>query len=214
MVEIKSGALLGAHGRYQGMVIFQKGKKTYGRALPSYDGNADSPSRKVQNARLAAAVTHYQTIKETFLYHAWRMEATRREVISGYNLFLKENIKAYNTDYTVGDFRLLTLVPGALQVPFRMQQQEAPAGVLSITWEASPWVSRQRNKDTFMLAVIYDDEPFRVEIIENTGITRLDGTATIPLAKAGAGKAYVYAFFTNEARDAFTNHVYFNGKLE
>ena len=214
MVEIKSGALLGAHGRYQGMVIFQKGKKTYGRALPSYDGNADSPSRKVQTARLAAAVTHYQTIKETFLYHAWRMEATRREVISGYNLFLKENIKAYNTDYTVGDFRLLTLIPGALQVPFRMQQQEAPAGVLSITWEASPWVSRQRNKDTFMLAVIYDDEPFRVEIIENTGITRLDGTATIPLAKAGAGKAHVYAFFTNEARDAFTNNVYFNVKLE
>ena len=155
MVEIKSGALLGAHGRYQGMVIFQKGKKTYGRALPSYDGNADSPSRKVQNARLAAAVTHYQTIKETFLYHAWRMEATRREVISGYNLFLKENIKAYNTDYTVGDFRLLTLVPGALQVPFRMQQQEAPAGVFSITWEASPWVSRQRNKDTFMLCLLY-----------------------------------------------------------
>ena len=93
MVEIKSGALLGAHGRYQGMVIFQKGKKTYGRALPSYDGNADSPSRKVQNARLAAAVTHYQTIKETFLYHAWRMEATRREVISGYNLFLKQSVQ-------------------------------------------------------------------------------------------------------------------------
>lgn len=214
MVEIKSGALLGAHGRYQGMVVFQKGNKTYGRALPSYDGNADSPSRKVQNARLAAAVTHYQTIKETFLYHAWRMEATRREVISGYNLFLKENIKAYNTDYTVGDFRLLTLVAGALQVPFRMQQQEAPAGVLSITWEASPWVSRQRNEDAFMLAVIYDDEPFRVEIIENTGITRLDGTATIPLVKAGAGEAHVYAFFTNEKRDAFTNNVYFNVKLE
>ena len=214
MVEIKSGALLGAHGRYQGMVVFQKGNKTYGRALPSFDGNADSPSRKVQNARLAAAVTHYQTIKETFLYHAWRMEASRREVISGYNLFLKENIKAYNTDYTVGDFRLLTLVAGALQVPFRMQQQEAPAGVLSITWEASPWVSRQRNKDAFMLAVIYDDEPFRVEIIENTGITRLDGTATIPLAKAGAKEAHVYAFFTNEARDAFTNNVYFNVKLE
>lgn len=214
MVEIKSGALLGAHGRYQGMVVFQKGNKTYGRALPSYDGNADSPSRKVQNARLAAAVTHYQTIKETFLYHAWRMEATRREVISGYNLFLKENIKAYNTDYTVGDFRLLTLVAGALQVPFQMQQQEAPAGVLSITWEASPWVSRQRNEDAFMLAVIYDDEPFRVEIIENTGITRLDGTATIPLAKAGAGEAHVYAFFTNEKRDAFTNNVYFNVKLE
>lgn len=42
MVEIKSGVLKDAKGQYKGMVIFQKGKKTFGRALPSYDGNAGS----------------------------------------------------------------------------------------------------------------------------------------------------------------------------
>ncbi len=214
MVEIKSGLLKNAHGRYDGMVIFQKGKKTFGRSLPSYDGNSGSPTRARQNARLSSAVTHYQAIKNTFLYHAWRMEATRREIVSGYNLFLKSNISAYNTDYTVGDFTLLTFILGTLPVPFQMRQQESPAGVLSITWEASPWSNDRRNKDKLSFAVVYDNEPFRVEIIENTGITRFDGEAIIPFARAGAREAHVYAFFTTEKKDAFSNNVYFNVKLE
>lgn len=213
MVEIKSGALKDAKGKYKGMVIFQKGKKTFGRALPSYDGNAGSPTRAAQNARLAAVVTLYQSIKETYLCHAWRMEATRKEISSGYNLFISTNLQAYGTDCTVGDFQLLHLTRGVLQTPFQLRRQEAPAGTLSLTWEPAPWSNYHRNRDELALAVIYDHEPFRVEIIDHTGITREDGSAAITLEQPLAREAHVYAFFVNTTRDGFSNSTYFNVPL-
>ncbi|WP_018339408.1 hypothetical protein [Butyricimonas synergistica] len=214
MVEIKSGVLKDAKGQYKGMVIFQKGKKTFGRALPSYDGNAGSATRAAQNARMAAVVTLYQSIKKTYLYDTWRMEATRKEIISGYNLFIQTNLQAYNANYSTGDFRLLHLTLGTLQIPFQMWQQEAPAGMISLIWETTPWSSDRRNKDELALAVIYDNEPFRVEIIDHTGTTRADGRTLIPLENPSAREAHVYAFFMNQEKDKFTNSIYFNVQLK
>ena len=57
MVEIKSGLLKDAHGQFDGMVIYHKRGKTFGRKFPSYDGNAGSPTRAHQNTRLSSVVT-------------------------------------------------------------------------------------------------------------------------------------------------------------
>ena len=114
MVEIKSGLLKDAHGRHDGMVIYHKRGKTFGRKLPSYDGNVDSPIRARQNARLSSVVTLYQSVKNTFLVYSWNREANNRDISSGYNLFVKENINAFDTDYNVGDFALLKFTLGDL----------------------------------------------------------------------------------------------------
>ena len=214
MVEIKSGLLKDAHGQFDGMVIYHKRGKTFGRKFPSYDGNAGSPTRAHQNTRLSSVVTLYQSVKNTFLVYSWNREANNRNIASGYNLFVKENINAYDTDYNIGDFALLKFTVGDLQMPFHFRQQDAPEGVLSINWETSPWILDRRNKDELVLAVIYDNEPFRVQIIENTGITRTDGIANIPLEQPDATEAHVYAFFTNADRDSFTNSLYYKVKLK
>ena len=99
-------------------------------------------------------------------------------------------------------------------MPFHFRQQDAPEGILSINWETTPWILDRRNKDELVLAVIYDNEPFRVQIIENTGITRTDGIANIPLEQPDATEAHVYAFFTNADRDSFTNSLYYKVKLK
>ena len=212
MVEIKSGLLKDAHGRHDGMVIYHKRGKTFGRKLPSYDGNVDSPIRARQNARLSSVVTLYQSVKNTFLVYSWNREANNRDISSGYNLFVKENINAFDTDYNVGDFALLKFTLGDLQTPFQFRQQEAPEGILSITWDTAPWICDRRNKDELVLAVIYDNEPFRVQIIENTGITRNDGIANILLDQTNATEAHIYTFFTNADRDSFSNSLYYKIK--
>ncbi|RGV36646.1 hypothetical protein DWW18_00125 [Butyricimonas virosa] len=214
MVEIKSGLLKDACGRHDGMVIYKKRGKTFGRKLPSYDGNVDSPTRAKQNARLSSVVTLYQSVKNTFLVYSWNREATNRDISSGYNLFVKENIKAFDSDYNVGDFALLKFTLGDLQIPFQFRQQQAPEGIFSITWDTTPWICDRRNKDKLILAIIYDNEPFRIQIIENTGISRNDGIANIPLEQPEATEAHVYAFFTNTDRDSFTNSLYYRVKLK
>lgn len=214
MVEIKSGLLKDAHGQFDGMVIYHKRGKTFGRKLPSYDGNVDSPIRARQNARLSSVVTLYQSVKNTFLVYSWNREANNRDISSGYNLFVKENINAFDTDYNVGDFALLKFTLGDLQTPFQFRQQEAPEGILSITWDTAPWICDRRNKDELVLAVIYDNEPFRVQIIENTGITRNDGIANILLDQTNATEAHIYTFFTNADRDSFSNSLYYKIKLK
>ena len=112
MVEIKSGLLKDAHGQFDGMVIYHKRGKTFGRKFPSYDGNAGSPTRAHQNTRLSSVVTLYQSVKNTFLVYSWNREANNRNIASGYNLFVKENINAYDTDYNIGDFALLKFTVG------------------------------------------------------------------------------------------------------
>ena len=67
MVEIKSGLLKDAHGRHDGMVIYHKRGKTFGRKLPSYDGNVDSPIRARQNARLS--LQHGKNVKRIYLLY-------------------------------------------------------------------------------------------------------------------------------------------------
>lgn len=214
MAEIKSGLFKSAHGRHGGVVLYQRNGKTFSRNLPSYDGNAGSVTRAQQNTRLSSVVTLYQSVKKTFLVYSWNREANRHNIISGYNLFVKENIKAFAPDYTVGDFALLKFTLGDLQIPFHFRQQPGPEGVFSVTWACNPQENARRNEDSLMLVVIYDNEPFRIEIIENTGITRSDGKACIPLAQTEAENAHVYAFFTNQNRDSFTESLYFQVKLK
>lgn len=171
MVQIKSGVLKEANGTYKNMVVYQMRSKTYGRGKPSYDGNADSPTRKIQNIRMASVVTFFQTIKNTFLTDSWRSDAHRNGVSSGYNYFVKKNFKAFGDNYDIGDFSLLTLCMGTLQTPFGMKKQSSSSGTCTITWDTTPWMLQRRNKDQLIAAVIYEDEPFRIEIITDTGAT-------------------------------------------
>lgn len=196
------------------MIIYQIGNKTYARKAPSYDGSEGSESRSIQNTRLSSVVTLYQSVKGTCMETAWRLEAKRLNLKSGYNYFVKTNLNAYSNDYTVGDFALLTLSVGQLQQPFHLRQQEAPAGTLSLAWEATPWLGSRRGKDKLCMAVIHDNEPFRVELAESTGFTRLDGEAILQLGRPGSREAHVYCFFANEEQTLFTNSVYFNVPTE
>lgn len=115
MAEIKSGLFKDARGRHCGVVLYQRKGKTFSRNLPSYDGNAGSPTWAQQNTRLSSVVTLYQSVKKTFLVHSWNREANRQNIVSGYNLFVRENIRAYAPDYNVGDFALLKFTLGNLQ---------------------------------------------------------------------------------------------------
>lgn len=213
-MEIVSGPLKNARGRHENMIIYQVGDKTYARQVPSYDGNKDSETRTIQNTRMSSVVTLYQSIKGTFAEIAWRIEARRLLLKSGYNYFVKTNLNAYSNNYTVGDFALLFMTVGQLQIPFNLRRQESPVGTLALTWEVSPWMGKRREKDRLGIAVIYDNEPFRVEFIESTGITRQEGEATLQFGRPGASAAHVYCFFMNETQSEFTNSMYFNVSME
>ncbi|MCQ4874456.1 DUF6266 family protein [Butyricimonas paravirosa] len=210
MVHFKSGIFKDANGTYKNMIIYQMRGETYGRKKPSYDGNAGSPTREVQNSRMTSVVTLFQSIKHTFLVNSWRSDALRNKISSGYNYFVKKNIKAFGDNYNVGDFTQLTLCVGTLQTPFGMKQQPSSARTCSLTWETAPWMLQRRGKDQLIAAVIYEDEPFRVEIITNTGATRQDGEATFSVDRSDVRNVHVYCFFANEDRDLFSESVYFN----
>lgn len=213
MARVKQGNLVGVSGRVDNMILYTKKKETFMRKVSTKEPPPRSEAQKTQNTRLSSVVTLYQSIKNTLLDEAWRMEASRQDILSGYNLFVRMNLKAYSKNYTVGDFMLLTLSAGTLQLPFQLRQREITPGTCSLGWEASPWMPTPRISDKLMAAVIYDNEPYRVEIIENTGATRYDGEATFPLSSPGASEAHVYCFFTNKDTSNFTNSVYFNVKL-
>ena len=213
MGKVTSGEMKGVSGRMGEIIYYNVDGKTYTRKMPAATRAGSTPDKMLQHARMEAVVTLYRSVKATLLETAWRMAAKQEKTRTGYHLFVKRNINAYTDGYQVGDFGLLTLSAGRLPIPYRWRQEAAEAGQLVSHWDTVMPLAGGNETDRLMAAVIYDDEPFRVEIIRETGYTRADGSATIPLTSTTAREAHVYCFFVNREEDAFSRDVYFHVQL-
>ena len=213
MGEIKSGNLKGASGRIGDLIYYNVNGKTYTRRAPVNGKAGTTLDKEVQRSRMRAVGMLYQAVKTTPLVDAWRMAATREHTKTGYHLFVKRNINVFSDDYCVGDFRLLSLSVGQLPVPFQWREKEGKANSCSMQWNSYYPTPGGKGTDRLHAAVIFDNEPYRVEWIGETGYKRSDGEAEIPLEHSSAREAHVYCFFVNEEGDSFSDGVYFHVNL-
>ena len=67
--------------------------------------------QKLQQNRLRAVVFFYRVNQTTLLPKIWKI-AARDMIMSGYNLFIRENMSVFNAEHSIGDYSMLHISQG------------------------------------------------------------------------------------------------------
>ncbi len=86
----------------------------YIRIKPDHHNDANTEKQIQHRAKFSAVVALAKSIKTKIIKPVWDQLAVK---MSGYNLFVKENIKAFDVDGAVSDYSLLTFSNGNVSLP-------------------------------------------------------------------------------------------------
>ena len=125
------------------------------------------------------------------------------ENMSGYNLFLKTNLPAFNSDGTQMDLERLHVSFGKLPLPHLLKAITAEGDPFkwNVSWKDDSGIGLSHNGDELMVVFAHDDK-FSHPI--KTGVQRIKGTALIQVP-AGTGMLQgVYLFFASADRKLYS----------
>ena len=198
----------GISGKLGDFVFYRMGGKTYLRRRPRRSGGACSERQEGQRSKLAGAMVMYRFVREGELagvFAAWARETGAR---SGYNLFLSRNMNAFGPECYV-DYGLLALSGGGLQLPNELALTDADGRRVEFAWMDNSAGATARPDDRMRVAVVTDDEPYRVVTPEEVEGTRRDGRGSAVLPDGEWATAHVYLFFGAADGSMFSPSVYF-----
>ena len=208
MAEVELGFNGMISGKLGDFVLYRVGGKTYLRKRPKRREKAPSEGQARQQSKLSGAMVMYRFVKQCKLkqvFAAWAKETGAR---SGYNLFLSKNMNAFGEEDYV-DYGLLTLAGGSLQLPNELAVTDMADRRLGFAWVDNTSGETARGDDRMLVAVITDDEPYRVLMPEERTGRRQDGQGCVVLPEGEWQTAHVYVFFGAAEGRKYSPGVYF-----
>lgn len=182
--------------------------KTYFRRRPERYRDALTPVQQLQRGRMLAAIAFYRNLRDTFISRIWRV-AAREEGCSGYNLFVKHNINAFDREGVIADYSKITLSHGTLPLPEQLRVEKTGDNEVTVRWDDSLPVSYSRRADRLYAAVVYGSNPFEVRFPETEGIYRQDLSATLSLTASPEEEVHLYLFFGSTQPENYSGQYYF-----
>lgn len=177
--------------------------KTYYRRRPGHYRDARTPVQQLQRKRLPAVVAFYQNLKDTFLARIWRVAALPNGC-SGYNMFVKHNIQAFDSEGVISDYSKITLSAGTLPLPGSIRVEKTGEHEVRIHWDDTLPVSYSRQEDRLFAAAIYSSNPFEVHFPETKGICRQDLSASLILTNLPEDEIHLYLFFGSKQPENYS----------
>ena len=209
MGKLDSSSIMnGASGKVGNIIFYNTDGETYFRQSPQGYSDCKSPKQLLQRSRLICTQTFFKSVKKCLLYDVLNRAATLEKRRSGYHLFLKLNTNAFGEDEFI-DYSLLTFAQGALQLPFNFQLAGSGSSRVELEWTNNNEQTTAKGSDRLLVAAVFPDEPFRVVMLPETGATRKDEYAVIPLEKNIDGDVQLYCFFASSDLQDFSDNRYF-----
>ncbi len=177
------------------------------RARPkNRDKEKWSPAQKQQRLRYKAVVALYRSLRERLIIPVWKF--SERNNLTAYNLFLSENMHAFDREGNIPDPVLLKMSIGKLPVAFNMSVDTNYLNqiLLSINWENDKLDNKSRMSDE-LVVIFFNFEYFSFPIY--TGITRETKKAEVKYPENFGKGNYAYIFFASKKRDAFSESMAF-----
>jgi hypothetical protein len=161
-----------------------------------------TPAQKAERVRYKAAVDLYKKLKNVLIVSVWKHMA--KNGLSAYNLFLKENLRAFNTDGNIKDPTMLKMAIGELPRPFNICADacSTDSSKVSITWENDSSQSYDRGNDN-LIVMFYNGETFTTPM--STVFLRKDSAAKLVFPEGFGADSYLFVFFGNEEKDAYSD---------
>lgn len=208
MAIIFSSAFQALRGKIGNFIFYHaKGQlrmRSYGKSGTS----PWTPGQKLQQNRLRTVVFFYRANQNTLLPKIWRM-AARDMVMSGYNLFIRENMPVFNAGHAIGDYSLLHISQGSLEFPQALQVASYGDGKICLTWK-NPLPKNSGSMSDRLHAVWLDGKGnFSLHVLSMPEVTRREEEAVLPLPEAGSEELHLYIYFSNKEETQFSPDRYF-----
>lgn len=206
MAIIKPTPLGRISGRVGNAIFYRVRGRTCVRSCPLSYRDANTPAQQLQRMKLKDIATFYHVLKPTVISIIWRKFALGTS-LSGYNLFVRENIRAFDGMGGI-IFENLHFSKGKLPSAENMKLVRGSDRVVRLTWENLSACSRKRMTDPLMVVVVAADASFYLLTPPGFRVNREQKWAEIPLEEQEQPQ-HVYYFFAAEKMDGFSNDIHF-----
>ncbi len=156
MGKINQGILGGVSGTVGNVVGASWKGIDYIRIKADHYNDANSEKQVQHRAKFSAVVALAQSIKLKIIHPIWNQKAVK---MSGFNLFVKENIGAYDEEGNVSDYSLLKYslgnVPNADDLA--IADDAAVEGGIKVTWSDNSADEGAMATDQLMLVAMAAD---------------------------------------------------------
>lgn len=162
-----------------------------------------------QQERVASIATFYRALKAVGMHRIWQ-DAAKNLNMSGYNLLLKTNLRAFSGKGNICDYQKLVLSTGSLQLPDAMSLAKQRDGELVLTWEndAKPYPNVNAD-DRLVVAVMKQEKSFAVKIPEIGDWQRKNCRATIRLPTELVAYTHLFCYFCSAKGGMFSESRHF-----
>ena len=193
--------LSGQMGR---VIYYQVGDSLYARTTPGQVKDCRSELQLYYRERMRKTATFYGVIRQTWLARIWQMLGVA-EHRSGYNLFLKANMRAFNGEGLLYD--LVHFSAGSLFLPSEFRGCREGDKV-RLTWKNENVVRGEHVRDELWCVVMTEDMKFRIITPESMGCIRQDEEVEIELLEERGKKVHLYCFFGPVNRCDFSENLH------
>ena len=199
--------VFGMNGKFGDWVMCRRGGKTYVKRRTKIQ----APATEMQEAarrRWKATVRFYQqlpTEAREFLNRVARVNGTW----SGYNFFLKENLKVLTEDGEITDLGLLQFSAGTRARVGSLEGRRTEEGRVELWWDNSPMTDEEEGEDRLVVIAVAENRMFSPMMAEGVDACRKDGIAWFPIAGKEKRRAHLYCCFVAPDGEGFsrTQHV-------
>lgn len=167
-----------------------------------------SPAQELQQNRLRSAVFFYRANQATLLPKIWRI-AARNMVMSGYNLFLRENMPVFNAGHRIGDYSMLHISNGTLEFPQVLQVSDYENGKIRLTWKNLLPRTSGSMSDRLHAVWLDGNGNFSLHLLSIPEVPRWEEEAVLFLPEAGSKDLHLYVYFSNQEETQFSPDRYF-----
>lgn len=208
MAIIFSSALQHLKGKIGNFIFYHVKGQVRMRSYEKPNSICWTSEQKLQQNRLRTAVFFYRSNHATVLPKIWRI-AAQDMIMSGYNLFLQENMPAFNAAHAIGDYSLLHISKGRLELPQSLQVVGYGSGKIRLTWNNLLPKTSGSMSDRLHVVWLDGKGNFSLHVLSIPDISRRDEQAVVPLPEAGRQDLHLYVYFSDKEEKQFSPDRYF-----
>ncbi|MBC5623549.1 DUF6266 family protein [Butyricimonas hominis] len=194
MAEVSS--IFKIRGRIGNTIFVGRNGKCYARAVATKVTNPNTPKQQMVRARFRVALRFYQRLKDTPLGEIWRLSGKRAK-LTGYTLFMRENLNMFDHEGRIVDFDGLRLAVGNRCDARDIEVSLDDSGQVTLRWGDDDEDLYLGENDRLMVALLYGDRLFSPEVVDDLKAVRRDGTVTFRLPRIKDVEVHLYCFFVS-----------------
>lgn len=191
-------------GRVGNTIFTERNGKCYARAVASSVKNPNTPKQQAVRNRFRVAVRFYQRLKETPLNEVWK-SAGKKAKLTGFALFMRENLRMFNDQGKIADYDGLRLAVGSRYGAYDLSASSKEQNRVTLCWMGDAESAYLDCDDRLMVVVLHEDRAFSPEVVEGLHARREDGTVTFELCRREGVPVHLYCFFVASGNTAFSD---------